>query len=114
MSIVIWNKENLATYLTKGSKLYVEGRLQTRSYDDKDGVKRYVTEVVAENLVLLGGLKAATPTATVEVGEKDPRAVRPRASPRMVTAIAHRSPKSRTSKMTGYHFDSFVSSIVPV
>ena len=55
MSIVIWNKENLATYLTKGSKLYVEGRLQTRSYDDKEGVKRYVTEVVAENLVLLGG-----------------------------------------------------------
>src|SRR4029077_20216669 len=54
MSIVIWNKENLATYLTKGSKLYVEGRLQTRSYDDKEGVKRYVTEVVAENLVLLG------------------------------------------------------------
>jgi single-strand DNA-binding protein len=35
--------------------LYVEGRLQTRSYDDKDGVKRYVTEVVAQNLVLLGG-----------------------------------------------------------
>ena len=55
MSIVIWNKENLAPYLTKGSKLYVEGRLQTRSYDDKDGVKRYVTEVVAQNLVLLGG-----------------------------------------------------------
>jgi single-strand DNA-binding protein len=55
MSIVIWNMENLAAYLTKGSKLYVEGRLQTRFYDDKDGVKRYVTEVVAQNLVLLGG-----------------------------------------------------------
>jgi len=55
MPIVIWNMENLAAYLTKGSKLYVEGRLQTRSYDDKDGVKRYVTEVVAQNLVLLGG-----------------------------------------------------------
>src|SRR5271154_1755201 len=55
MSIVIWKKENLATYLTKGTKLYVEGRLQTRSYDDKEGVKRYVTEVVAENIVLLGG-----------------------------------------------------------
>jgi single-strand DNA-binding protein len=55
MSIVIWNMENLATYLTRGTKLYVEGRLQTRSYDDKEGVKRHVTEVVAENLVLLGG-----------------------------------------------------------
>jgi len=35
MSIVIWKKETLATYLTKGTKLYVEGRLQTRSYDDR-------------------------------------------------------------------------------
>jgi len=58
MSIVIWNMENLATYLTRGTKLYVEGRLQTRSYDDKEGVKRHVTEVVAENLVLLGGALA--------------------------------------------------------
>lgn len=55
MSVVIWNRENLAAYLTKGTKLYVEGRLQTRSYDDKEGVRRYVTEVVADNLVLLGG-----------------------------------------------------------
>ena len=55
LTIVIWKKENLATYLTKGTRLYVEGRLQTRSYDDKDGVKRYVTEVVAQNIVLLGG-----------------------------------------------------------
>jgi single-strand DNA-binding protein len=53
--IVLWNKENLAAYLTKGTKVYVEGRIQTRSYDDSEGVKRYVTEVVAENIVLLGG-----------------------------------------------------------
>ena len=55
LTIVIWRKENLATYLTKGTRLYVEGRMQTRSYDDKDGVKRYVTEVIAQNIVLLGG-----------------------------------------------------------
>lgn len=55
MAIVIWKMENLAAYLIKGTKVYVEGRLQTRSYDDKDGVKRYVTEVVAQNIVLLGG-----------------------------------------------------------
>ena len=52
--IVLWNKENLAAYLTKGTKLYVEGRIQTRSYEDNGGVKRYVTEVVAQNIVLLG------------------------------------------------------------
>ena len=53
--IVLWNKESLAAYLTKGTKLYVEGRIQTRSYEDNGGVKRYVTEVVAQNIVLLGG-----------------------------------------------------------
>jgi hypothetical protein len=46
--------------------------------------------------------QAATPTATVEVGEKDPHVVRPQASPRMVTAIAHRSPQSRALKTTVY------------
>ena len=54
-NIVLWRSENLSNYLTKGKQVYVEGRLQTRSYDDNEGVKRYVTEVVAENLVLLGG-----------------------------------------------------------
>ena len=53
--VVLWKNENLAAYLTKGAKLYVEGRIQTRSYDDNEGVKRYVTEVVADNIVLLGG-----------------------------------------------------------
>jgi len=52
--IVLWNKENLAAYLTKGTKVCVEGRIQTRSYRDDGGVKRYVTEVVAQNIVLLG------------------------------------------------------------
>ncbi len=53
--VVLWENENLAAYLTKGAKLYVEGRIQTRSYDDNEGVKRHVTEVVAESIVLLGG-----------------------------------------------------------
>src|SRR6202044_3901568 len=42
-------------YLLKGKQVYVEGRLETRSYDDKDGKKVYTTEVVCEHLVLLGG-----------------------------------------------------------
>jgi single-strand DNA-binding protein len=51
----LWRQENLANYLTKGKQVYVEGRLQTRSYDDKDGKKQYMTEVVAEEVILLGG-----------------------------------------------------------
>lgn len=54
-NVVLWRQENLATYLTKGKQVYVEGRLQTRSYDDKDGKKVYITEVVADDVILLGG-----------------------------------------------------------
>ncbi len=54
-NVVLWRQENLANYLTKGKQVYVEGRLQTRSYDDKDGKKQYMTEVVAEDVLLLGG-----------------------------------------------------------
>jgi single-strand DNA-binding protein len=54
-NVVLWRQENLANYLTKGKQVYVEGRLQTRSYDDKDGKKQYATEVVAEDVLLLGG-----------------------------------------------------------
>jgi single-strand DNA-binding protein len=54
-NVVLWRQENLANYLTKGKQVYVEGRLQTRSYDDKDGKKQYRTEVVADEVILLGG-----------------------------------------------------------
>jgi single-strand DNA-binding protein len=54
-NIVLWRSENLANYLTKGKQVYVEGRLSTRSYDDKDGNKRWITEVVADDVLLLGG-----------------------------------------------------------
>src|SRR5262249_12880097 len=54
-NIVLWRSENVAPYLTKGTQVYVEGRLQTRNYENKEGRKVYVTEVVAEELILLGG-----------------------------------------------------------
>jgi len=54
-NVVLWRQENLSNYLTKGKQVYVEGRMQTRSYDDKDGKKVYSTEVVAEEVILLGG-----------------------------------------------------------
>lgn len=53
--VVLWRADKLAEFLTKGKAVLIEGRLQTRSYEDKNGEKRYVTEVVAENLILLGG-----------------------------------------------------------
>jgi len=54
-NVVLWRSENLANYLTKGKQIYVEGRLQTRSYEDKDGKKVYTTEVVADDVILLSG-----------------------------------------------------------
>ena len=56
INCVAWRKqaENVAKYCTKGSQVAVEGRIQTRSYDAQDGTKRYVTEVVADNVTFLG------------------------------------------------------------
>jgi single-strand DNA-binding protein len=54
-NVTLWRQENLANYLTKGKQVYVEGRLQTRSYEDKDGKKVYATDVVADEVILLGG-----------------------------------------------------------
>jgi single-strand DNA-binding protein len=51
--------EVVGQYLKKGSTVYVEGRLQTRKYVDKDGIERYATEIVAENMQMLGGRQAA-------------------------------------------------------
>jgi single-strand DNA-binding protein len=55
--VILWGKqaESLQEYLTKGKQIYVEGRLQTRQWDDKDGNKRYTTEVKADRITLLGG-----------------------------------------------------------
>jgi single-strand DNA-binding protein len=54
-NISLWRSENLAPYLTKGKQVYVEGRIQTRSYEDKDGKKVYATDVVADEVILVGG-----------------------------------------------------------
>lgn len=56
ISIVVWKKqaENVKKYCLKGSLIGIDGRIQTRSYDNQDGKKVYVTEVVAENVTFLG------------------------------------------------------------
>lgn len=63
--IVVWEKlaEACARFLGKGSKVYVEGKLQTREWDDKDGVKRYQTEIVAREVKFLSEKKAGAPAA---------------------------------------------------
>lgn len=55
INIVVWRKqaENIKNYLTKGSQVAIDGRIQTRTYDAQDGSKRYVTEVVADNVQFL-------------------------------------------------------------
>jgi single-strand DNA-binding protein len=55
--IVVWGKraEVCSKYLAKGRSVYVEGRIQTRTYDDKEGNKRYITEIVAQDVQFLGG-----------------------------------------------------------
>ena len=54
--VVVWGKqaESCNQYLTKGRQAYIEGRLQTRNYDDKDGHKKYITEVIADVVQFLG------------------------------------------------------------
>lgn len=54
-NIVAWKKDALAPYLTKGTKVYVEGRYTNRSYQDKDGQTKYTSEVVCDDIVLMGG-----------------------------------------------------------
>lgn len=56
-NVVAWRKlaEICSQYLNKGKKVYIEGRLQTQDWEGKDGVKRYKTEIVAENMIMLDG-----------------------------------------------------------
>ena len=52
-NIVVWRSENLGPYLTKGKQVFVEGRLQSKTYTDDGGKKRSRVEVIAENVILL-------------------------------------------------------------
>ena len=56
-TVVTWDRlaETCAQYLTKGRQVYVEGRIQTRSWDGNDGIKHYRTELVAEEVKFIGG-----------------------------------------------------------
>ena len=68
--VILWGKqaETLNQYLQKGKQIYVEGRLQTRQWDDKDGNKRYTTEIRGDRIVLLGGGGGGSRGASMDRG----------------------------------------------
>jgi len=58
-------------YLRKGNTVYIEGRLRTRQWQDKDGNTRYTTEILGDNMVMLGGKKGVESTAAVNAGKEN-------------------------------------------
>lgn len=64
-NVVLWRglAETVEKYVHKGDKLFIEGKIRTRSYDDQNGVKRYITEVFADNMEMLTPRGAAAPAA---------------------------------------------------
>lgn len=78
-NIVTWKRlaEICSQYLHKGSKVYIEGRLQTRSWDDQTGNKRYITEIVADNMIMLDskGSSSSSPSAAPGPSSNTPPSV---------------------------------------
>jgi len=70
-NIVVWGKraESLSKILQKGSRLFIEGGLRTSSYEDREGNKRYKTEVQANHVILAGGDRRQQPSAQREAGD---------------------------------------------
>ena len=69
-NIVAWKKlaEICGEYLKKGAKVYLEGRLQYRTYDDKNGVKKYVTEIVLDEMLMLDSRGGSSPAGSEPSG----------------------------------------------
>ncbi len=79
---VAWAKlaQTIGSYVHKGSKVYLEGRIQTRSWDDPTGVKKYRTEIVADSIILLdkkGVVPAGTPSVSAPTAPADTTAQPP-------------------------------------
>ncbi len=72
-SIVLWRglAEVAEKYLKKGHSIYIEGKLKTRSWDDKDGNKRYTTEIFGDNMVMLGKKEQVNSEGAAKVEEPD-------------------------------------------
>ena len=73
--VVVWGKqaEIVGQYLTKGRQVYIEGRIRTRQWQDQSGQKRYTTEIVAQNVQMVGGRGERAPEeAGAAVGSDEP------------------------------------------
>ena len=79
INVVVWNKqaENVARYLSKGRQIAVEGRIQTRNYDNNEGKRTYVTEVIASNVEFLGSANDNRSTNTMDSFNDNPFDVEP-------------------------------------
>ena len=110
-NVVLWRSENLANYLLKGKQVFVEGRLQTRSYEDKDGKKVYSTEVVAEEVMLLGG-RADGESGTAGgglTGDRGYSQERPTAGAGPVSMPRSAMPATRQAPQTSETFDQGIT-----
>ena len=96
--IVLWGKsaESLSEYLTKGKQIFVEGRLQTRKWQDKDGQDKYTTEIVANVMQMLGSRQG------MGGGDRDAGAERPSGGAK---------PKAQPAAKPGGKFDDFEDDI---
>ncbi len=99
-NIVLWESENVANFLLKGKQVYIEGRLQSRSWEDKEGQKRYITEVVCNELILLGGRGDTTNAPAASTSEFAPPVSMPRPSPRPQAAPAPEPPDDLNQGIT--------------
>lgn len=78
-NIVLWRglAEVAEKFLKKGNQIYLEGRIRTRSYEDKDGNKKYITEIMGNNMTMLGGGRGgdskAESAAAPEIPEQAPQ-----------------------------------------
>lgn len=74
-SVTLWRglAEVAEKYLKKGNKVYIEGRLRTRSYTDKDGIQKYTTEIIGENMEMLGGGSSASTDTGSQNTSQNPR-----------------------------------------
>ena len=74
INIVVWRKqaENVKNYLTKGSQAAIEWRIEVRSYDDQSGQKRYVTEVIADNVEFLGSRSSTNNSNNSSASSNEP------------------------------------------